>query len=231
MWRPRPRCRQRTRRPSSPALALDLARPDSGLPRPWPCRTPSRRPCRCPPSPCPPWRCRAWRFGLGGVGLPGPAAALGRGRRGVVLGRVLQGRREAHLLVRRWLLGTQGAFRARLALELLPVACDLENGHDRLGGLRAHGKPVLRPLRVDLDERRLFLRVVLADLLDGTPVALGPGVGDDDPVGRHPGPAQALELDLYSHGCGLLPANKGTGGGPAARWGLAGPLEWPGARR
>src|ERR1700761_1534445 len=171
------------------------------------------------------------RLGVGGlgvrrlgVGLPGPAATPGRGRPGVagVLARVLQGGGERLLLVRLRLADPQGALGTRLTLELLPVARDLEDVHHRRGGLGAHGQPVLSPLRVDLDERRLFLRVVLADLFDGTPVALGTGVGHDDPVGRHPGTAQALELDLYSHGCGLLPANYGAGGDPAARWGLGG---------
>src|SRR5579875_3623142 len=168
--------------------------------------------------------------GPGRVGLPGPAAALRAGGGGVVLGRFLQRRGEHLLLVRRGFGGTQRAFRAGLAPELLPVARALQSVHDRRRGLRAHGQPMLFPLRVDLDERRLFLRVVLADLLDGTPVALGASVGNDDAVRRHPGPAQALELDLYSHGCGLLPANqvRAAGRRPGGDWRYR--SDWP-ARR
>src|SRR5215472_5387522 len=108
----------------------------------------------------------------------------------------------------------------RQALELLPVAGDLEDLPDRVGGLRPDRQPVLRTVRVDLDERGLGLRVVLADLLDRPPVPLGAGVGDDDPVIGRADLAQALQLDLYSHGCGFLPADSLAGGGRAG-WGPA----------
>src|SRR5205085_1482336 len=81
-----------------------------------------------------------------------------------------------------------------------PVAGDAEDGGDGLGGLRADAEPVLHARRVDLDERGVLLGVVLADLLDRAPVALRPGVGDDDPVLRVAHLAEALELDLHSHG-------------------------------
>ena len=44
------------------------------------------------------------------------------------------------------LLDLQGALGARQALELLPVAGDLEDRLDGLGGLRAHAEPVLGPV-------------------------------------------------------------------------------------
>ncbi len=43
----------------------------------------------------------------------------------------------------------------RAALVLLPVAGELQDGHDRLGRLRADTQPVLRALRADLDARRV----------------------------------------------------------------------------
>src|ERR1700742_48631 len=66
-----------------------------------------------------------------GVGLLGPAAAPGGGRSGVVgaLARVLQSGGEGFLLLRLRLADTQAALGYRLALELLPVANDLEDVH------------------------------------------------------------------------------------------------------
>src|SRR5690606_42022749 len=65
-------------------------------------------------------------------------------------------------------------------------------------------QPVLRTLRIDLDQRRLFLRVVLADGLDGPAVAAGARVRDDDAVLRVADLAETGELDLDSHCCVLL---------------------------
>src|SRR5580692_6774575 len=146
--------------------------------------------------------------GLGG-GPGRPLVVLGRLGRLVVLGRLAQadGGREALLLVRARRGGAQRALGARLPGELLPVPGDLEQDANRVGGLRAHGQPVLHPLGIDFDERGLGLRVVLADLLDGAPVALGARIRDDDPVVGLPDLAQALQLNFDSHGCGLLPAN------------------------
>ena len=79
---------------------------------------------------------------------------------------------------------------------------ELEQTLDRLGGLRADLQPVLCPVGVDLDEARLFLRVVLADRLDGLAIPTGTRVGNDDPVVRRTDLAKALELDLDGHGCG-----------------------------
>ena len=62
--------------------------------------------------------------------------------------------------------GDQHGRRGRLALELLPVAGDLEDALDRLGRLRADTQPVGGAVGVDLDEGGVLLRVVLADRLD-----------------------------------------------------------------
>src|SRR6201994_2365017 len=86
-------------------------------------------------------------LGLAVSGLPAPAAALGRGRTGVtgVLGRRLQGFGEHFRLGRRDLAGAQGALGPRLALELLPVARDLEDGEHRLRGAGGPGEAGLGP--------------------------------------------------------------------------------------
>src|SRR5215469_8262014 len=94
----------------------------------------------------------------------------------------------------------QRALGAWQALELLPVASDLQQPPDRIRLLSPHRQPVLSPVRVDLDERRIDLGVILADLLDGPPISLGTGVGDDDPVKRRTDLSHALELDFDSHG-------------------------------
>ena len=118
-----------------------------------------------------PWR-PSWR-GLLLLGWwPRRRLALGLRQRGV----------EQLQLARLGLLDLQRALGARQALELLPVAGDLQQVHDGLGGLGADAEPVLRTLGVDLDEAGLFLGVVLADGLDGTAVAAGASVGDDDAV-------------------------------------------------
>src|SRR5271166_4541613 len=145
---------------------------------------------------------------LGGPGRPGlrPGPAL-LGFLGFLAGLArLGGGREGVLLVRARLGRPERAFGAGLPGELLPVPGDLEQDANRVGGLRAHREPVLRPLGVYFDERGLGLRVVLADLLDSAPVALGARIRDNDPVMGLPDFAQALQLDLDSHDCGLLPA-------------------------
>src|SRR5215469_9903591 len=107
---------------------------------------------------------------------------------------------ERFLLV--WLGGRrlQRALGAWQALELLPVAGDLQQPPDRIRRLSPDRQPVLSPVGVDLDERRIEFGVILADLLDGPPIPLGTGVGDDDPVKRRTDLSHALELDLDSHG-------------------------------
>src|SRR5215472_2062188 len=134
-------------------------------------------------------RLRPGRLGVGRLAL-GLEVLDGLGHRGG----------ERFLLV--WLgrRRLQRALGAWQALELLPVASDLEQPPDRIRRLSPHRQPVLGPLRVDLDERRIDLGVILADLLDGPPITLGTGVGDDDPVKRRTDLSHALELDLDSHG-------------------------------
>src|SRR5215468_3576003 len=134
-------------------------------------------------------RLRPGRLGVGRLAL-GLEVLDGLGHRGG----------ERFLLV--WLgrRRLQRALGAWQALELLPVASDLEQPPDRIRWLSPHRQPVLGPLRVDLDERRIDLGVILADLLDGPPITLGTGVGDDDPVKRRTDLSHALELDLDSHG-------------------------------
>ena len=103
-----------------------------------------------------------------------------------------------------WLLdGPQGALGARQALELLPVAGDLEQRGDGLGRLGADTEPVLRPVGGDLDQRGLLLRVVLPDLLDDPAVALLAGVDDNDAVVRRTDLAHTLQADLDGHECGV----------------------------
>src|SRR4029077_11092959 len=55
---------------------------------------------------------------------------------------------------------------------------------DRLRGLGAVLEPVARALLVELDQRRIRLRVVLADRLDRPTVTRGAFVGDDDAPDR-----------------------------------------------
>src|SRR3954452_12538304 len=143
----------------------------------------------------------ALRRGLGGLRSRRLSGRLGRLLRcGLLRGRALLRRRggrivarapvglgegsvEEGLLVR--LLGRQLHRRgSREALELLPVAGDLEDRRDGLGRLGTDAEPVGGALAVDLDHRGVVLRVVLADRLDRPAVPLGAGVGDDDPVVR-----------------------------------------------
>src|SRR6266566_790589 len=131
-------------------------------------------------------------LGLGCLGLPGlslavpglraagPALAL---RRGAALRQRLGQRGGENLLfvtARRSSL--ERSLGSGQALEALPVAGHLEQLAHRVGRLRADRQPVLRPVRIDLDQRGIRLRVVLPDLLDGTAISLGAGIGDDDPV-------------------------------------------------
>src|SRR5690242_10826893 len=149
-------------------------------------------------------RARGSRLGgsLGGVvRLRSPVRPLAR--RGGPGGRLLagrgQGRLEPRQLVDLLRLRLEGALRARQALELLPVAGDLQQVLDGLGRLGADTQPVLGPLRVDLDQARLELRVVLADGLDRPAAATRTGVGHDDAVVRLADLAQPHQLDLDGH--------------------------------
>src|SRR5204862_6473415 len=132
-----------------------------------------------------------------GRGVLGGAVLGGLGRAGGALGALvflgvlaglalLGGGREGFLLVRLRRSRLQGAFGTRLAGELLPVPGDLEQNADRARGLRAHRQPVLYPPGVHFDKRGLGLTVILADLLDRTPVALAARVRDNDPDAKVP---------------------------------------------
>src|SRR5690606_19459196 len=83
-------------------------------------------------------------LGLGGLGETGGDLGL------VLVGLLLADARGGDLQRSRGLK----------ALELLPVAGQLEQCHDGLARLGADAEPVLRALGIHLDERGLFLRVV-----------------------------------------------------------------------
>ena len=91
-------------------------------------------------------------------------------------------------LVEEFLLG--GLFRGNpeftfgtgQALELLPVAGDLQQCQYRVGRLCAHAQPVLGPLGVDADQRGVFFGLVDANVFDDFAVTAGAGVGDHDTV-------------------------------------------------
>src|SRR5215469_16564435 len=151
--------------------------------------------------------CRRRRLGLGLLGPGRPARGLRLGLGLAVRQRLGDGGSEGRLPVRLRLGRAQRSLTAGQALELLPVARDLEDLPHRVGRLGADGQPVLDALGIYFDERRLGLGVVLADFLDRATIPLGAGVSDDDPVVGRADLAQALQLDLDSHGCGLLPAN------------------------
>src|SRR5690606_38783795 len=138
---------------------------------------------------------------LGLVLLAGLLLALG-GVRLRAAARLLKGLGEDLLLGRLGRGDLQLALGTRQALELLPVAGDLQDALHRLGRLRADLQPVLGPLGVNLDEARLLLRVVLADRLDGLAIPTGTRVGYHDPVVGGTDLAKALQSDLDGHGCG-----------------------------
>ena len=82
---------------------------------------------------------------------------------------------------------------------LLPVTGDLQQSKNRLGWLCADGQPVLRTLRIDLDEGRLFLRVVDTNVLDYLAVTTGAGISNNNAVLSSADLAQTLQLNLDSH--------------------------------
>src|SRR5690606_32455716 len=92
-----------------------------------------------------------------------------------------------------------GADRVRVALELAPVARELQERGDLLGRLCANAEPVERTLRIDLDHRGVLGGVVQTDLLDHATVALGARVGDDDAVEGCANLAETLETNFASH--------------------------------
>src|SRR3954453_17904104 len=70
---------------------------------------------------------------------------------------------------------------------------------DRLRGLGAVLEPVARALLVELDQRRVGLRVVLADRLDRPAVTRGAFVGDDDAPDRVLLGTHSSKSDADSH--------------------------------
>src|SRR5580765_1631231 len=72
----------------------------------------------------------------------------------------------------------------QLRHSLLAQVPDLQQPVDRLGGLRTLAEPVLHLVLVELDQRRIVLRVVAPDDLDELAVARRARVGDHDAVHR-----------------------------------------------
>src|SRR5699024_6658253 len=85
---------------------------------------------------------------------------------------------------------------------------------------------VLGALRVDLDDRRLGLRLVDADVLDGAARATGAGVGDDDAVVRGADLADTLKLDLDGHVASSSRSRGNSCDTPASWRGPVLPLDW-----
>src|SRR4051812_38063989 len=158
-----------------------------------------------------------------GVGLPRRGLLLrGGGAGGGLLATDRADSRLVQGLLVRLRRGDLHRRRGRLALELLPVAGDPEDGGDGLGRLRADTQPVLGTLAVDLDEGGILLRVVLADRFDRAAVTLGAGVGDDDAVVRGAHLAHAHELDLGGHGGWCTPRTLRSVARRSDAWGYAG---------
>src|SRR4051812_104930 len=84
-------------------------------------------------------------------------------------------------------------------------AGDLDQLRHCLGGLRTLAEPVLDLRLVELDRRRVGLRVVTAHDLEEAAVARRPRIGGDDAVDRVLLRAHAGESELDSHSCPLLP--------------------------
>ena len=188
----RPASRRRSRRPRSPRRS-----------RPAPRREPRRgpRPPRAaPPERRPPWP--PWPRASLGASLRASLGALAFGVTASATGSEAAAFAAASNTA---FLSAFGAAMRRVPsvpgrpLNFCQSPVILRIASDRLGRLRADAQPVLRPLGVDLDERGVLHRVVLADLLDRAAVPLGARVGDDDAVLRGAHLAQALELDLDSH--------------------------------
>src|SRR5512132_107837 len=94
--------------------------------------------------------------------------------------------------------GSSTSWRARYATRSANVL-DLEQTRDRLRRLRPLAEPLLDLVLVELDRRRIGLRVVAPDDLDESPVPRRARVGDDDAVDRvllRPDPRQP---HLYRH--------------------------------
>src|SRR3954447_21581976 len=85
---------------------------------------------------------------------------------------------------------------------------------DRLGGLGAVLEPVARALLVELDQRRVGLRVVLADRRDRPAVARGALVGDDDAPDRVLLGTHSSQSYPYGHERGEVSAYAPWGAAP-----------------
>src|SRR5262249_14238743 len=73
-----------------------------------------------------------------------------------------------------------------------------------LRGLGTLAEPVQRAVGIDVDERRLLARAVVADGLDDPAVARRPGVGDDDAIRGLLLLAHAHEADLDGQNSSFL---------------------------
>ena len=67
---------------------------------------------------------------------------------------------------------------------LLPVAGQTQQCDNGFGGLRTNTEPVLCPVGINLDDRRIGLRIVGSDFFNDPTIALGARVGDYDPIKR-----------------------------------------------
>ena len=141
-----PRSASAARRPRPSAASAAVASAASAPRRRWPRRPAPRLRAPRRRRPRPRRRRPSWRPASSGVVAPSlgsPAASLAAASKTVFLSAFGSATRRV----------PSGAGQA---LELLPVAGDLEDRGDRLGRLRADAEPVLRALGVDLDERGLL---------------------------------------------------------------------------
>src|SRR6516165_12790194 len=98
--------------------------------------------------------------------------------------------------------GSSTSRRASSATNSAKVLLDalrLEELRHRLGRLGAFGEPAAHLLLVEVDERRIRLRVVAADDLDELAVARRARIGGDDAVDRVLLRADPRQPELYCH--------------------------------
>ena len=104
---------------------------------------------------------------------------------------------------RPWARRPAGSPGAGQSLELLPVAGDLQDRGDGVGGLCAYGQPVLHPVGIHADHARVLLGVVHADSSMARPPR---AVRASATTMRYCGTADlsdSLQLDLDGHSCGF----------------------------
>ena len=92
-----------------------------------------------------------------------------------------------------------GVLSALVTLEGAPVASELQECANLLGGLGANAEPVLSAVRADLDDRGVLGGVILANFLNNATIALGARVGNDDAVVGGTDFSHALQTNFYSH--------------------------------